>query len=649
MLASELGFHTTHFNAVQSACFHALMRTDQNVVVSAPTGSGKTVLFELAMVRCFTRERNAQVLYFGPTRSLCNERVKDWSGKLSGENLKVVEMTGDTDVQCSSMQANLIVATPEKFDSVTRQASEKCIDGIQLVMIDEVHMLNEQRGSTLEVVISRLKLRVPHARYVAVSATIPNSYDICQWLSTSNHQPALDLRFGDEMRPIPLQKHIICTPINGKNPFVYENSLTCQLPRLIEEYSDGKSTIVFCSTRKSAQMTAEFLRNNGKISAQKANAKRAKSHNLNNNKSSELMSAGVAVHHAGLSSHDRSVVETSFINGDIRVLCCTSTLAVGVNLPARLVIIKSTLMYNGRGYCEYSELDVLQMIGRAGRPQFDDRGVALILTDPINRDKYENLCRGMRPIESTLRNNLIEHINAEVAMSVLRTREDVVKWLKSTYLYVRMQAEPAKYNCKGKQVEDQLRSDVDEAIEKLKSVGLIRERPDCLLIPTKTGMGMAKAYVKFATIKAISEMTPHPSHRDILVAISQSGEFDELRFHPGDKSILNDMIKDPRIRYKDDDKLKHVWQRTFYLIQAILASIVIPKYGQQQAQEVQWIFTRSHKIIRCIIESLLDKNDGIGMLSALEVQGMLSAQLWYDSAPNVESSAEVRQGLYQDS
>ena len=72
------------------------------------------------------------------------------------------------------------------------------------------------------------------------------------------------------------------------------------------------------------------------------------------------------------------------MNGNIRILCCTSTLAVGINLPARLVIIKSTLMYNGRGYCEYSEVDVLQMIGRAGRPQFDDQGVAVILTDPVN-------------------------------------------------------------------------------------------------------------------------------------------------------------------------------------------------------------------------------------------------------------------------
>lgn len=119
---------------------------------------------------------------------------------------------------------------------------------------------------------------------------------------------------------------------------------------------------------------------------------------------------GVAYHHAGLELNDRNLIENEFISGGLMVICCTSTLAVGVNLPAHLVIIKNTVTWQDNGTKEYADLEIMQMLGRAGRPQFDDSGVAVILTRKEKVEKYERMESGMEILESCLHKNLIEHL-----------------------------------------------------------------------------------------------------------------------------------------------------------------------------------------------------------------------------------------------
>jgi len=124
----------------------------------------------------------------------------------------------------------------------------------------------------------------------------------------------------------------------------------------------------------------------------------------------EYMSAGVAYHHAGISNEDRAAVEQAYLDGNVNVICCTSTLAVGVNLPCHLVIIKNTMVYGQTGALEYSDLEVMQMLGRAGRPQFDKSAVAVIITMASKVNHYENMVSGNEVLESKLHLNLIEHM-----------------------------------------------------------------------------------------------------------------------------------------------------------------------------------------------------------------------------------------------
>jgi ATP-dependent DNA helicase HFM1/MER3 len=156
--------------------------------------------------------------------------------------------------------------------------------------------------------------------------------------------------------------------------------------------------------------------------------------------------AGVAFHSAALSSADRSLVESLFREGALLVLCTTSTLAQGVNLPARLVVVKGTRQYDKGGYREYPRAAVLQMIGRAGRPQFDERGLGVIMTERSRVAAYTSLAGGGEPVESRLAGALAEHLAAEVVAGTVSDISQAVTWLKSSFLYTRMAATPAAYN-----------------------------------------------------------------------------------------------------------------------------------------------------------------------------------------------------------
>ena len=205
------------FNVVQSKCFHAAYSTNNNLVLSAPTGSGKTVVMELAICRLlFTlNDERFKVVYQAPTKSLCAERFRDWHAKFWGLNLKCAELTGDTDyTQLRSVQnSQIIITTPEKWDSMTRKWKDhmRLMQLVKLFLIDEVHILKETRGATLEAVVSRMKNTGSNIRFVALSATIPNSEDIATWLgrdTTNQHIPAHREHFGEDVRPVKLQKFV---------------------------------------------------------------------------------------------------------------------------------------------------------------------------------------------------------------------------------------------------------------------------------------------------------------------------------------------------------------------------------------------------------------------------------------------------------
>ena len=365
------------FNAVQSKCFEFVYKSDANVVLSAPTGSGKTVILELAICQLINNVQgnDYKIIYMAPTKSLCSERYRDWSSKFRGVGLQCAELTGDTNqTHLKSVQsANIVITTPEKWDSMTRKWKDhiKLMQLVKLFLIDEVHILKEARGAALEAVVSRMKSVGSSIRFLALSATIPNSEDVAIWLGRDHggqHFPARLEVFGEEFRPVKLMKYVYGLSSKA-NDFGFEKVCDAKLAEIIAKHSAKKPIMIFCFTRKSTMLTSKLLAELWTAS-RPSDRQWSAPRNIpivQNQDLKSLVISGVAFHHAGLEGQDRAAIETAYIRGDVSVICCTSTLAVGVNLPCHLVIIKNTVTWQDSSVKEYADAEMMQMLGRAGR------------------------------------------------------------------------------------------------------------------------------------------------------------------------------------------------------------------------------------------------------------------------------------------
>ncbi|KAJ2948978.1 hypothetical protein O0L34_g5918 [Tuta absoluta] len=419
-------FSYPFFNLVQSSVLDEALYSDKSMVVCAPTGSGKTVIFEMAIVQLLMEldDKNYtgdfKIIYMAPVKALCSERLSEWYPKFTRLGLNCIEVTGDTNVDFSQLKPyRIIITTPEKWDMLTRRwrDNKSLVEVIKLFLIDEVHILNdESRGPVLEAVVSRMKTiedssqsahRIEQLqkqyqtnldaetkhdikytsmpvsiRFVAVSATVSNPEDVAAWLGT-REKPAVYYKFGDECRPVKLKRVVEGYPCSESTSiFKFDIILNYKLWPVIQKYHDGKPTLIFCNTRKSVAMTAEMLSKELTVSFTPEQQARlsAVASTIKNKKLQALVLSGVGCHHAGLLYEERLNIEEAFRNRDLPILITTTTLAMGVNLPAHLVIIKNTQQYVNGAYQEYSISTVLQMVGRAGRPQFDTEATAVIMT-----------------------------------------------------------------------------------------------------------------------------------------------------------------------------------------------------------------------------------------------------------------------------
>lgn len=179
----------THFNAVQSQVFHSCYHTDTPVILGAPTGSGKTIVAELCILRLFMHQPTLKVVYIAPMKALVRERVLDWSKKFAKIKKKVVEVTGDITPRSEIIRtANIIITTPEKWDAMSRNWMQKdFVREVGLMVIDEIHLLGEDRGPVLEVIVSRMNY-INHKsnkqiRIVGLSTAMANPRDLAYWLN----------------------------------------------------------------------------------------------------------------------------------------------------------------------------------------------------------------------------------------------------------------------------------------------------------------------------------------------------------------------------------------------------------------------------------------------------------------------------------
>ncbi|KAJ5231810.1 uncharacterized protein N7469_006398 [Penicillium citrinum] len=637
------------FNAIQSKCFNAVYKTNDNLVLSAPTGSGKTVVMELAICRLLNvlKDERFKVIYQAPTKSLCAERFRDWNRKFSALKLQCAELTGDTDyTQLRSIQnSEIIITTPEKWDSITRKWKDhmRLMQLVKLFLIDEVHILKESRGATLEAVISRMKNIGSNVRFVALSATVPNSEDIATWLgkdATTQHVPAHREHFGEGFRPVKLQKFVYGYQCSG-NDFAFDKVCGTKLPEVIAMHSCQKPMMIFCCTRNSSVATAKELARLWAITNPPARLWKGPTRKIEiyNEDLRGAVNAGVAFHHAGLGPADRHAVEKGFLDGHINVICSTSTLAVGVNLPCHLVIIKNTVCWQEGGCQQYSDLEMMQMLGRAGRPQFDDSATAVILTRKERVAHYDKLVSGSESLESCLHLNLIEHLNAEIGLGNVKNLEMAARWLAGTFLFVRLRRNPTYYKLKEgaseKDEDELLRQICEKDIKLLRESGLVEMDR---LHPTHFGEAMARYYIRFETMRILLSLGPGAAVPEILNTISRAEEFHEIRFKAGEKPLYREINKDPGIRYPIKMDISQSDHKISLLIQSELGAIDFPTGDQFQKhkftfqQEKMLVLSRVNRLIRCVIDCQISRQNSTATLNSLELVRSFGAKVW-DNSP----------------
>ncbi|XP_046390762.1 probable ATP-dependent DNA helicase HFM1 isoform X2 [Ischnura elegans] len=679
-----------HFNGVQSRVLNDVLYTDKSLVVAAPTGSGKTVIFELAIVSLLIKletknyEGDFKIVYIAPIKALCSEKYRDWSMKFSQCGLRTLEVTGDTDTTEYSMLQNyhLIITTPEKWDSLTRKWKDNkhLMQVVKLIMIDEVHLLNdESRGPTMEAVVSRMKtvqgtilhdLRMHQAaflregwgdveeenldnediatlpmRFIAVSACIPNIEDVAVWLGDSEC-PAISYKFNEDMRPVRLKKVVLgfhC-PDNWSS-FRFSLTLMYKLKGILLSHASGKPTLIFCSTRKGVIQTSMVLFKD--LTFHFTQHQREKlyyaANQLNEKKLKDLLLSGIGCHHAGIAPTDRYLVEDLFRAGYLPILVATSTLAMGVNLPAHLVVIMSTDQYVRGAYQEYPESQVLQMIGRAGRPQYDTDAVAVIMTKNQLKERYERLVEGQETLESNLHRHLAEHLNAEIVLHTITDVAVAMDWIHSTFLYVCASRRPSRYSitCPPSaphKIESKLQELCMRDLNDLASSGvIILDGMD--IKATEMGRLMARYCVTLETMKLFQKITGTETVIDLIKLICKSAEYSDIQLRTSERKILNCLSKNKGhecIRYPITTRVKTADHKINILIQAVLGCLQIQDAGL--SQECVKIFRIGQRLSKCFCLYITScwlkkgtKNNYKLLLSSLRLIKCFSSRLWEDS------------------
>lgn len=441
-----------------------------NLVAAIPTASGKSLIGYAAALKTIV-SGGGKVLYIVPLKALASEKADDFA-KFSDIGVRVHMSTGDLDSDDRGMKdANIVVSTSEKVDSLLRHGSA-WMDDVKLVIADEVHMIHDPgRGPTLEVILTKMMRRSSDIQIIALSATISNSNDLADWLHAR--------LVVSSWRPVPLMEGVFID-----NRIRFGDSTEREVPAASDAISalvdqaigDGGQCLVFVNSRRSTEAEAVRLSSiTAKAGCSISDRDRAMlegdtESTATGRKLAGCVAKGTAFHNAGLTYRQRRFVEDAFRVGDIKVIVATPTLAAGINLPARRVVVRDTTRFENGGNRPIAVMEVKQMCGRAGRPGYDPYGEAILVAK--NEKDAEHLMddyihHDSEKIKSKLfqENVLRSHILGLFATGDASSEEGVADFLRDTFF-------GRTSNLFG------IESVVEEAVDFLVTEKMIRRRSD---------------------------------------------------------------------------------------------------------------------------------------------------------------------------
>lgn len=647
-------------NRIQSRMVQAAFYGSENILLCAPTGAGKTNVALMCMLNQLGQHMKEdgsidldsfKIVYIAPMKALVQECVQSFGKKLAPFGITVRELSGDQNLTRQQIQeTQVIVTTPEKWDIITRKSGDRIFTQlVRLMIIDEIHLLHDERGPVLEALVARTIRQVETTqepvRLVGLSATLPNFEDVATFLHV-NPEKGL-FYFDNSFRPVPLQQQYIgitekkaLKRFQLMNEICYEKVLQQAGKNQVLIFTHSRADTVktakaLCDLAIENDTLAQFVRTeSASHEILREESETAKSPDLK-----YLLQHGFAIHHAGMVRSDRTLVEDLFADKHVQVLVSTATLAWGVNLPCHTVILKGTQMYSpeqGR-WIELSPLDVMQMLGRAGRYGLDSEGEGIIITQHSELQYYLSLMNQQLPIESQFIKKLPDMLNAEVVLGTVMSVREAASWLGYTYLFVRMLRNPSAYGVSEEEVARdstllQRRLDLcHTAASILDKHNLIKyDRKSGLFQVTTLGRVASHYYVTHESIKVFNEyLKPSMSDIELFRLFSLSGEFKNIHVREEEKLELAKLVLRVPIPIKEG--VEEPSAKVNVLLQSYISRLKLD--GFALVADMTYVQQSACRLLRALFEVALKRGWAALACRTLNICKMVERKTWCSQSP----------------
>jgi helicase len=606
----------------------------KNVLLSIPTASGKSLVAYLAILHNLITH-GGKALYIVPLIALAKEKYHDLK-QFESIGFRVGISTGDLDDSDPRLSNyDIIICTSEKADSLFRHHVSWMQD-VHCVVVDEIHLIHDPtRGPTLEVLIARFQSMPQHIQFIGLSATIANATEMSIWLDARLIQ--------SDWRPVPLHEGVFFDGIiyfeNGAQRTVKKTYQDPLMQLVYDTLFDKGQVLIFVNTRRSTASVARKIsalvkkqltddekqrieQGIGKITRQHVE------HTVIDDQLFTCLKSGVAFHHAGLASHQRRVIEEEFKKGIIKVIVATPTLAAGVNIPAKRVIIRDLWRYDmTRGMKPIPVLEYKQQAGRAGRPTYDEFGEAItIAQDEKKKDLifYTFLHGEVEPILSKLGNQaaLRMHLLAAIATGFVQDKDDIHHFIENTF-YAHQTESYSLYDA------------IDETISFLHEHEFITVEEDTY-IPTLFGKRTSGLYIDPLSAVEIKNalQTENPSdfsEISFLHVISSTPDVRSLYLRKHDswvedqvELVRDDLMKTPPLCYEEEYEWFLSDMKTAFLlfdwVNEVSEDMMISKYGVGPG-DIHSIVDTAHWLIHATREfSRMYQPDAVSYLTKLLIR-----------------------------
>lgn len=658
-----------NFNPVQTQTFSTLFQSDENALICAPSGCGKTVCAEFAILRLFSRNSSAKCVYVTPKKVSINFLKKlpaffflfiiimfstfvfqelaelvhaDWAQRLGRcLGIQVVLLTGEAATDLNLLNAgNLIISSAVPWDTLSRRWKQrKAIQSVSLYIVDDLQLLGGEEGPTLEVVASRARFVASQlersVRIVGLSNSLANAKDVGDWVGASAQTV---FNFAPDVRPVPLDLHMLSYDTNHSS----SRLLAMAKPAFnaILKHSPTKPVIVFVPSRKQAQLTAVDMVAFATASGQShrfipnpecASSAEAVIASLHDRTVGQTLSQGVGYLHSGMSQADRTKVESLLLIGAIQVLVVPQSLCWTVKATAHMVIVMDTVYYEGREhrYVDYPITDLLHMIGRASRQSVDQSSKCLVMCHSPKREYLRKLLHEPLPIESHLDHYLHDHLNAEVVTKTIENKPDAVDYLTWTFYYRRLTQNPNYYNLQGathRHLSDHLSELIESTIGDLEESKCLAVEDEVDLSPLNLGMIASYYYIQYTTVELFaSSITAKTKVKGVVEILAAASEFSHLPIRQGEELLLQKVAKHLPHHLPEQVKWEDPATKALVLLQAHFSRFAL---SADLAADLAMILGDSIKLLQSLVDVISSYGWLRPALAAMEVAQMSVQGLW---------------------